>query len=320
MGQLASRLPNFFLVGAPKTGTTSLYHYLQQHPEIYLSPVKEPCFFASEMRADNFNREFANSMRLSSRNLLKYLDGPMSGPSPGGIVADWSEYLKLFKNVDAEKAVGEASVCYLWSPTAPGNIHAQVPKAKIVVILRDPVERAFSQYLQYAVGGLLTRSFRQQIELCLRNTDPAFGPLRPFLEYGLYYQQVKRYLDLFSPAHIRIFLYEEAWRSPSRFLKDLFRFLGVDARIDIDTSVRDLERRAPKAMPLHYALRKSGSVPRLKKLLPASFHKQLRAALFKHKPSLQLDAKDRQYALEYYRADIQKLSSLLGRDLSVWLK
>jgi hypothetical protein len=143
-----THLPNFFLVGAPKTGTTSLYHYLKQHPDIYLSAVKEPCFFASEMRPDNFSQEFATSIRLSSQNLLKYLDGPMSGPNPGGIITDWSHYLELFKNVSTETAIGEASVCYLWSATAAGNIHARIPHAKIVVILRDPVERAFSQYLQ----------------------------------------------------------------------------------------------------------------------------------------------------------------------------
>ena len=318
--QPTRHLPNFFLVGAPKSGTTSLYHYLKQHPEIYLSPVKEPCFFASEMRADNFSREFSNTMMLSTRNLQTYLDGPMSGPNPGGIVTDWNEYLKLFKNAGGEKAIGEASVCYLWSPTAASNIHAQIPQAKIVVILRDPVERAFSQYLQYAVSGLLTHGFRQHIELCLRTTDPSFGLLRPFLEYGLYYEQVKRYLDFFSHAHLRIYLYEEAWRSPARLLKDLFVFLGVDSCFDVDTSVRNLQRRAPKAMAMHYVLRKSGLVPGIKKLIPASLHSRLRAALFKQKPSLQLDAKDRQYALEYYRADIQKLSSLLGRDLSLWLK
>ncbi len=293
---------------------------MKQHPEIYLSPVKEPCFFASEMRADNFGREFASSMRLSSRNLLRYLDGPMFGPNPGGIVTDWNDYLKLFKNVSAETAIGEASVCYLWSHTAAGNIHAQIPEAKIVAILRDPVERAFSQYLQYAVSGLLTRSFRQHIEQCLRNTAATFGTLRPFLEYGLYYEQVKRYLNFFPREHVRIYLYEEAWRSPDQLLKDLFGFLAVDSSVEVDTSVRDLQRRSPKVMAMHYLLKRSGLISGIKRLLPASLGRHLRAALYKHKPSLHLDSKDRQLTLEYYRADIQKLSNLLDRDLTAWLK
>jgi hypothetical protein len=313
-------LPNFFLAGAPKTGTTSLYHYLRQHPDIYLTAVKEPCFFATEMRPDNFSRQFAVSMRQSSLNLLKYLDGPMSGHNPGGIITDWNRYLELFKNVTTETAIGEASACYLWSAKAPANIHAQIPNAKIVVILRDPVERAFSQYLQYAAGGLLTRGFRQHVDLCLRNNAPIFGLLSPFLEYGLYYEQVKRYLDLFSPPQVRIYLYEEAWRNPQQLLRDLFCFLGVDVQVEVDTSVRSLQRRAPKWTSMQYLLRKSGLLPVVKRLLPASFQEHLRAALFRQKSSLQLDPKDRQYVIEYYRDDIQNLSNLLGRDLGAWLK
>jgi hypothetical protein len=259
-------------------------------------------------------------MSESSRNLLRYLDGPMSGPNPGGIVTHWDDYLKLFKNVSSEKAIGEASVCYLWSSTAAGNIHAQIPEAKIIAILRDPVERAFSQYLQYAVSGLVKRSFRRHIELCLRNTSPTFGPFRPFLEYGLYYEQVKRYLALFPRANVRIYLYEEAWRSSAQLLEDLFDFLGVDSSVEVDTSVRNLQRRAPKVMTMHYLLKKSGLAPAIKRLLPPSLSRHLRAALYKQKLSLHLDPKDRQLTLEYYRADIQKLSCLLERDLSMWLK
>jgi hypothetical protein len=312
-------LPNFFLVGAPKTGTTSLYSYLRQHPDIYLSAVKEPCFFASEMRPDNFSREFATSMKLSSQNLLKYMDGPMLGPNPGGIITDWNQYLELFKNVSTEAAIGEASVCYLWSATAAGNIRARIPHAKIVAILRDPVERAFSQYLQYAASGLLTHSFRQHVNQCLRNNAPEFGLHRPFLEYGLYYEQVRLYLDLFPCAQVRIYSYEEAWRSPEWLLKDLFGFLNVDPHVEVDTSRKDLQRQAPKVMTMHYLLRKSGLTPRIKGLLPASFLSRCRAALFRQRGALQLDPKDRRFIIEYYRADINKLSSLLERDLCAWL-
>ena len=188
------------------------------------------------------------------------------------------------------------------------------------MILRDPVERAFSQYQQYAASGLLTRGFRQHIDLCLRNDAPMFGLLRPFLEYGLYYEQVKLYLDLFPRGHVRVYLYEEAWRSPKWLLKDLFCFLGVDPRVQIDTSRRDLQRQAPRVMTMQYLLRKSGLITGMKRLLPASFHSRCRAALFKQKGSLRLDPKDRQYTIEYYRADIQNLSRLLGRDLCAWLE
>ena len=119
-------LPNFFIVGAPKAGATSLYHYLGQHPQIYLSPVKEPCYFASEVRPEHFSQEFASTAERGGRQLRTYLDGPMTGGDPGGIVANWEDYLRLFKNADGETAVGEASVCYLWSPTAASNIRSRI--------------------------------------------------------------------------------------------------------------------------------------------------------------------------------------------------
>jgi Sulfotransferase family len=311
--------PSFFIVGAPKTGTTSLYHYLDQHPQIYMSPVKEPCYFASEVRLEHFSREFESTARRSSRQLREYLEGSMSGVDPGGIVADWEDYLTLFKNVDCETAIGEASVCYLWSPTAAANIRSRIPEAKIVIILRDPAERAFSQYLQYAANGLVRRSFREQIECSARNTRHEFNTLYPFLEYGLYYGQVKAYLDLFPCANVRIYLYEEAWNDPPRFLKAIFEYLNVDPGFRADVSRRSLERRAPRLLTSHYVLRKSGIAPRLKTLIPRPIREGVRTALFKSH-GLRMDAPDRRYLCDYYRDDVGKLSSLLARDLGAWLK
>jgi len=204
--EVTNSVPSFFIAGAPKTGTTSLYHYLNQHPEIYMSPVKEPCYFASEVRLQHFSREFESHAKSSNRRLSKYLEGPMAGVDPGGIVSNWEDYLKLFKNVAGEKAIGEASVCYLWSPTAASNIRARIPEAKILMILRDPAERAFSQYMQYAANGLVRRAFREQDESSAHNTRHEFNPLYPFLEYGQYYEQVKTYLDLFPRANVRIYI------------------------------------------------------------------------------------------------------------------
>src|SRR5579864_1438595 len=116
------RLPNFFIVGAPKAGTTSLYHYLDQHPQIYMSPVKEPNYFASEVRLEGFSEEFREQAVTDIAQLRKYLDGPISEKRFGGLVAAWPDYLKLFKNVQGEQAIGEASVCYLWSESASRNI------------------------------------------------------------------------------------------------------------------------------------------------------------------------------------------------------
>ena len=216
-------LPNFFIVGTGKAGTTSLFHYLRQHPQIYMSPIKEPCYFASEIRADNLTEAYLRHIRWLSRKL----PGPLADGQPvkplGWLASEWDDYVRLFQNVATETAIGEASVAYLWSQTAAENIAARIPDARIIMILRDPSERAFSQYLHQLAVGLTHSTFRAHIEACRNNRDRKLGTYYPLLEVGLYHDQVKRYLQRFSPANIRIYWYEEAWREPACFLSDLFQ-------------------------------------------------------------------------------------------------
>ncbi len=120
-----SRLPNFFIVGAPKAGTTSLYYYLDQHPQVYMSAIKEPHFFAPEVREENFDPELRRGISRATGGLREFLSGPMRRKRFSGIVTDWEDYLRLFGGADGELALGEASACYLWSPTAAEQIASQ---------------------------------------------------------------------------------------------------------------------------------------------------------------------------------------------------
>ena len=313
-------LPNFFVVGTGKAGTTSLYRYLKQHPQIYMSPVKEPGYFASEIRAGDISAAMQGPLRRQSRELSRYLDDGKPVKPLGWLVSDWEDYLRLFHNVRQEKAIGEASAAYLWSETAAGNIHAVIPEAKIIMILRDPADRAFSQYLHQLAAGLTRSSFREHVEVCLRGAGRKLGIYYPFLEVGLYYQQVKRYLDLFPQDRVRVYWYEEAWRQPSLLLTDLFQFLSVDPAFHPDTSRKELERRAPRLVTPHYFLKKLGIWYPLKACIPHWLRSGLARLAFRNAHSLTLDPKDRQYLIDYYREDVQKLASLLKRDLSAWLR
>src|SRR4029078_4504320 len=114
-------LPNFFLVGTGKSGTTSLYHYLRQHPQIYLSPIKEPCYFASEIRLENLAPSYRRHIKRMSRRLPEVLGHPNSTKPHGWLVSEWNDYLRLFQDVKDHRAVGEASAAYLWSTTAAMN-------------------------------------------------------------------------------------------------------------------------------------------------------------------------------------------------------
>jgi hypothetical protein len=314
-------LPNFFIVGAPKAGTTSIFHYLDQHPEVYMSPVKEPCHFASEIRPENFCDELQPRVTRDLKELQEYLSGPMTVKRPGGMVLEWENYLKLFAAVRQEKAIGEASIVYLWSKTAGRNIASKIPDAKIVMILRDPAERAFSHYLHAVTLGNLRRSFREQIKLASRDHSEKFSlDDLHLLEIGLYYEQVKRYLDLFPKANICLRFYEDYSDRPAEFVSDLFRFLGVDSTFAPDLSKKHLQPRIPRNLAASDALKKSGLWQFAKRITPPSMLTRMRSLAFRPRKALVMDRRERDYLIGYYREDIRKLSSLANRDLGAWLQ
>src|SRR5882762_2046810 len=146
-------LPNFFIVGAPKAGTDELYYDLDQHPEIYMSPLKEPCYFSSEIRLPHFHASLREQVEIAAAGTRKYLDDGARQKRFGGIVSERSDYERLFAGVKAEKAIGEGSVCYLWSDSAAAAIAPTVPHARIIIVLMDPSERAFHQYLKSVSDG-----------------------------------------------------------------------------------------------------------------------------------------------------------------------
>jgi hypothetical protein len=273
------KLPNFFIVGAPKSGTTSLYHYLDQHPDIHMSRIKEPNYFASEIRLEHFSEWLRPRAEKDGPTLRAYLDGPMREKRFGGLVTEWSDYLRLFRKAEGQKAIGEASVCYLWSESAAANIRRVLPDARIILILRNPVEMVFSMYLHNRRSEGSSLSFREAIQKGLEQRGGGFDIFHPFLDLGLYYSQVKRVLDLFPKDQVRIYWYEEYKSKPLRMLVDIFRFLEVDPRFRPDMSTRYLEASVPIAP----------------------------------------GPEDRAFLSEFYREDVEKLAALLNRDLSGWV-
>ena len=175
------------------------------------------------------------------QSLRQYLSGEMLERRFGGPVTCWDDYLRLFHGVSGEKAIGEASVGYLWSKTAPGNIAAAIPQARIIMILRNPVERAFSQYQQAIGAGLVRHSFREHIRRNREHQGNGFCVHYPFPELGIHGEQVKRYATVFPPENVRIHLYEDYRDEPAVVIRDLLRFLEVDETFRPDTSCRYLQ-------------------------------------------------------------------------------
>jgi hypothetical protein len=311
-------MPNFFLVGASKAGTTSLYNYLAQHPQIFMSPIKEPHFLADEVRKENFAEEKREKIEQWEVALRQYLQGTMSARFPSGPVSDWQDYLKLFQPAGDRPAIGEASPCYLWSKTAPGNIAARFPNAKIVMVLRNPAERAFAQHLHTLSFASAPITFREHMETALRSTTRRIGELYPFLEFGLYGEQVERYLNLFARDRIGIFLYEEFQNDPLSLMGSIFRFLGVDETFVPDMSERHMASRIPRSFTVNRFLQQSG-IRGVASFVSPGLRRRIRHAFFRPRATMALEPFDRARLVDFYRQDIQKLSILLGRNLSSWL-
>jgi Sulfotransferase family len=313
------KLPNFFIVGAPKAGTTSLYAYLDQHAQIYMSPLKEPNYFAGELRPENFSAEMRPRILREMRAVEEYLRGDMREKRFGGLVTSWEDYLRLFRNVEDEIAIGEATPIYLWSATAARNIAARIPHAKIIINLRNPVDRAFSQYLQMVTEGVIRRSFREQIYANLRCEIKQFGPAWPLLEFGHYHGQIQRYLDEFPRSQIHISFHEDLERAPGPLVADLFAFLGVDRSFATDVSHRHHEPRIAKLAGVDYFLKRWRVWPYLRNLAPRPLGPRLRSLMLRSRASLEMEPADRAFLTDYYRNDIEKLARLVDRDLTAWL-
>jgi len=312
-----SRLPNFFIAGAPKAGTTSLYHYLDQHPQVYMSPVKEPNFFAAEIREENFDPPLRAGIARDARALREFLSGDMREKRFGGIVEKWEDYLRLFAHANHESAVGEASVCYLWSPTAPEGIAARIPDAKILVMLRDPAERAFSQYLHGLGNGAITWSFREHIQRNLRHKSQQIGVHYPFLEFGLYGEQLGRYRERFG-RNVWVGFHDDFQNRPLEVFQSICWFLGVAADFSPDMQSRRMEAQVPILGGLGQ-MKRSGFWQAAAKVTPASLRPRIRRALIGKPGTTRMDPADRQYLVDFYREDIGKLSTLLDRNLDGWL-
>jgi hypothetical protein len=300
-----TKLPNFFLAGAPKAGTTALYNYLGQHPDIYMSPVKEPNFFAEELRLENFSDHFRE---------LAEARVPARGPIP-----EWEDYVKLFQGAKDEKAIGEASVSYFWSKAAPRAISTQMVSAKILVILRNPVERAVSQFSHMSSFAEIPLSVSKYLDRAMESRDTRIGEYYPCLNYGLYGEQLKRYRSFFDPDRIQIHLYEDFRREPQRVLREIFGFLGVDPEFVPDLSVRHMESAVPRSYFLKNALERTGIREALRGKLPPEVRRYVRKATLRPREALTMTPDDHARLADFYREDIGNLSGLLGRDLSSWL-
>ncbi len=284
--------PNFFIVGAQKAGTTSVYQYLRQHPQVFMPSFKEPHYFSQ--------------------------DGVLLDPDL--VVTSEDAYLRLFQDGRGVKCVGEASPSYLRHSPVPLRIHQRVPAAKIIILLRDPIDRAYSQYLMDQLDGCISPSFYDEIQEQLRHSNGVYyGTGLGYIQLGEYYEAVKRYFDVFGRNQVLTLLFQDLVDRPVEVVTRIAEFLEIDTEV-----VRQLPAIGTVHMPYlapHNAV--TQRLMRLRRLrllwrhvMPAAVRRFVRySILTKRAVKPPLDPRVIPILKSIYEPELAALEQLMGRPL-----
>lgn len=293
--------PNFFIVGAAKSGTTSLAYYLGQHPDIYMSPLKEPFYFI-----------------------------------PNAGYSNYSEYMALFKKSGTAVAVGEASTGYLYCRRCPVLIHEFNPTAKIIIILRNPVNMAYSYWRYMRRAGNENKSFQEAISMQEREKRRSSSMFKKtcshwwgsflYIDRAMYYEQVQRYMDTFPKNQVKILIFEEFIREPIAACKDIFRFLEVKESFIPLLKVKNIGGEPRFEFIKKILLCKNYKIRSIvKAFLPVETRVRIKNGLLSLNTSAStsekindMDETTRKYLQEIFQKDILKLEELIRRPIPEW--
>lgn len=297
-------LPNLFFAGAAKSGTTTLWHYFKNHPEVFLPKQevnKEPCYFS----------EMANLAKHSKES-----------------------YLGLFAEAGSlHKYIGEASHAYLTDPQSAKRIHRFNPQAKIVLILRNPIDRAYSLFNWMRQEGYeWAHSFEHGLELeSWRAKQKLPNLLHPNYYYNyLYYQsgkystQVKRFIDLFGKEQVLVLTFKELKEAPQKTIDSICDFLAIQRIKSMpvvkNTSMDVVSGKAQFALRL-FTISRMVLEKRLtgkRYISKAERDKWIKLGLKNTRPK-PLKKSTRTILKKKYKDDIAELSRITGKDFSFWL-
>lgn len=274
-------LPTFLVVGAARSGTTSLYHYLGEHPEVFVPKIKEINYFS-------YTPSFQPSVSATTLQ----------------------EYERLFSMAPVDSARGEVSPSYLTSPTAPQRIMELVPDVRIIVILRNPVDRVFGAYR----FGIHEGTEKRTPEEALRP-----GPTASYIRGAILCPRLSRYYELFDRDRIRIYRYEDL-RSPKALLSDMFEFIGVDPDFEPNTDIIHNRGWVPRSQTLNWITRMNPVARRIREAMPEALQSRLRELRrFNETSGPELTPELRAELDAYFKEDVLQTQELTGLDLSAWL-
>lgn len=300
--------PNLLIAGAAKAGTTSLHYALDQHPQVFMSRKKEPGYFAWPEE----DLSFINNGKLVTR--------------PRFLVNHLDEYLSLFEDGADKKIRGESSTTYLYfyAKTIANikRIHPDPQSVNIVIVLRNPAERAFSQYMHKLRDGAESLDFEAALKTESQRMKDNWHFDYQYTGRGMYYEQVKAYMESFR--NVKVYLHEDLRTDASGLIQSLEDFLLID-RCPLDFGEELNASGEPKSESLNRFLKKPNPVKNfLGKLLPKDLRRKMRlkvqSTVYKYNlEKKELQPETRQQLKKVYRADVLKLQELIKRDLSSWI-
>lgn len=284
MLNLASKnSPDFFIVGAPRSGTTSLHEYFKKIPEIFMCP-KECGYFS------------------------KYCIGR---------VETLQEYQKLFQNSTNKQLIGDITAIYLRDPETPKLIHDVNPDAKIIILLRDPIERAFSHYLMFIKNEYETESFSKQIKDYFDNKIKT-GRFHDYVIMPSFYSDsISKYVEIFGMKNVRIFLYEDFAKNTQKIVSEILEFLEI--KIKLPENVGNIYNEYAK--PLGETSKSIISNQTIKTLAKKFLTKSRRVSLTRsvltkkgEKPTI--DTNDEKILHDLFIDDVKKLQGILKKKIN----
>ena len=302
--------PNLFIVGQPKSGTTALHQFLGQHPEIYMSSIKEPHFFCSDFHLES-DRAYGKPRFYDFRSE--------------------SAYLQLFSKAKNVKVVGESSTNYLYSQVAAEKIHNFNPNAKIIIVLREPAKFLYSLHSHYVkfteenesnfLTALALESDRQQEKaFSARVTSPSYLYYSHRVQYC---QQVKRYRDRFKPEQIKVIIFEDFKAANDEVFRDVLEFLEVDSSFTPEYAAVNVNKEV-KFKAINNLINNPVVKGISKNLLSQEFNEFVRdniveKLLWHQAPKATMPEEIKVQLMQQYRGEVEKVSALLGIDLvSKW--
>nr|WP_321403143.1 sulfotransferase [uncultured Desulfobacter sp.] len=301
-------LPDFFIVGAPKSGTTSLHYYLQGHPDIFMPEKKEPWFFS-----------FMNSRPC--------FDSPDKLP---GIIDSLADYVQLYQTASDGQKCGDASPSYLYThETSIKNLRIvyqdpeQYNMLKFIISLRNPIDRAWSQYWTFSRTSSDTAPFQEAVhpDTINKRLGNNWQPFYDYIGFGMYHDQIKAYQDEFGKDRVKIFLFDDLKKDAGRICKEIFLFLGVDPDYTPDTNQIYNPSGKPKSELLKNLIISPNILKSVvKKVIPKPRRQQLKhMAARKLMTKVEMPAAARTTLKRQFEPEIRRLSRLLDRDLGHWL-